>query len=159
MDATKPITQSSSSESSGSSPDAYDPVAPRSTDKSTVAPDFFDKSHQLAQQLSRTQSRYSTKTQDPAADDFDLASHLRLILAKKDSKGILRRAIGVSFENLSVIGDGSGLAYAPTMGDILAAPGRLPAKIKAARHPVRKAILADFNGSVRPKEMLLVLGR
>lgn len=27
------------------------------------------------------------------------------------------------------------------------------------RHPVRKQILANFTGSVKPKEMLLVLGR
>lgn len=36
---------------------------------------------------------------------------------------------------------------------------RLPAAIKAARHPTRKNILVDFEGTVKPKEMLLVLGR
>ena len=123
--------------------------------------DFFDKgAHQeLARRLTRTSIRLSTRTQDPTAADFDYKTHLTHLFRKEEKEGVLRRELGVSFNHLKVTGDGSGLAYGPSMGEILTGPSRIGSAIKAMRHPTRKNILVDFTGAVRPGEMLLVLGR
>ncbi|KAI5479965.1 hypothetical protein MNV49_002255 [Pseudohyphozyma bogoriensis] len=116
-----------------------------------VPTDFFD-SEGLARRLSRTYSTLSTHTQDPSSEDFSYEKHLRHIIRKSDKEGVLRRELGVQFKDLKVTGDGSGI-------EILTGPSRIPAAIKSSRHPVRKNILQGFTGNVKPKEMLLVLGR
>lgn len=121
--------------------------------------DFFDNTGDLQRHLSRTASRFSLKTQDPAGEDFDYKTHLQYVLRKSDANGVLRRNLGVTFEDLHVTGDGSGLAYGPTVGSIFTGVLRIGSAIKASRHPKRKDILQGFTGSLQPKEMLLVLGR
>jgi hypothetical protein len=142
---------------------AQDKIAEASTHGPTRHEDldFFDKAghEELSRRLSRTQSRLSTHTQDPAAADFDYEQHLKHILRKGEKNGVLRRDLGVAFQDLKVAGDGSGLAYGPTVGEIVTGVTRIGAAIKAARHPTRKNILVGFTGTVKPKEMLLVLGR
>lgn len=95
----------------------------RSTPKSKVDLDFFDKegSNELSRRLSRTQSSLSTAsfhTQDPTGDDFDYKQHLRAVLRRGEKEGIINRELGVSFEGLKVTGAGNGLAYGPSMGEI-----------------------------------------
>jgi ATP-binding cassette subfamily G (WHITE) protein 2 (SNQ2) len=114
---------------------------------------FFDAGGNLRQSLSRT------ATQDPTADGFDFKKHLAHVLKKQDREGVLRRELGVTFEGVKVTGDGSGVAYGPSMGEILTGPSRIGSAIKAARHPTRKNILFDITFSIAPTEMLLVLGR
>ncbi|KAL8280941.1 hypothetical protein RQP46_006620 [Phenoliferia psychrophenolica] len=126
--------------------------------------DFFDQGGDLQRTLSRSATRNSvmtTATQDPLAEDgqFDYKSHLQHALRKGDREGVLQRELGVAFADLTVTGDGSGIAYGPTVGAILTGITRIGSAVKASRHPVRKNILSNFTGSVKPKEMLLVLGR
>ena len=126
--------------------------------------DFFDKPghEELARRLSRTASRVSAtsaRTQDPMADDFDYRTHLEYMLRKEGCSGVLRRELGVLFRDLKVTGDGSGIAYGPSMSEILTGVSRIGSAIKSMRHPARKTILQGFTGCVRPREMLLVLGR
>ncbi|TIA05865.1 ABC drug exporter AtrF [Aureobasidium pullulans] len=75
------------------------------------------------------------------------------------------RHVGVIFKNLTVKGVGLGAALQPTVGDIFLG---LPRKIKnlvsrgpkkAAGKPQERTILSDFSGTIKPGEMLLVLGR
>ncbi|KAI1765834.1 ABC-2 type transporter [Hypoxylon sp. FL1150] len=75
------------------------------------------------------------------------------------------RHSGVIFRNLTVKGAGLGASLQPTVGDIfLGLPRFLKnlvtkgPKAATAKPPVRD-ILSNFNGCVRPGEMLLVLGR
>jgi ABC-type multidrug transport system ATPase subunit/ABC-type multidrug transport system permease subunit len=75
------------------------------------------------------------------------------------------RHSGVVFRNLTVKGAGLGASLQPTVGDIFMGLPRFLKNLvtkgpKAAtgKPPVRE-ILSDFNGCVRPGEMLLVLGR
>lgn len=75
------------------------------------------------------------------------------------------RHAGVVFRHLTVKGAGLGASLQPTVGDIFVGPARFAKKFftkgfKAAtgKPPVRD-LLSDFNGCVRPGEMLLVLGR
>lgn len=97
------------------------------TDHYLQSPEFV----QLEQKLTRTTT---THTQDlKNGEEFDLATYLKHVLRKSEKQGILRREIGVVFEGLTVHGNGSGLEYGPSMGEILAGPLRLPAKIKASR--------------------------
>ncbi|OOF99116.1 hypothetical protein ASPCADRAFT_140778 [Aspergillus carbonarius ITEM 5010] len=71
------------------------------------------------------------------------------------------RHLGVVWKNLTVKGVGLGAALQPTITDIILG---LPRLIKGllmggTRGAPLRTILDDFNGCVRPGEMLLVLGR
>ena len=78
------------------------------------------------------------------------------------------RHVGLSFKGLTVKGMGLGAALQPSVGDFLLGIPRLIKGLFTRRryslgagtgkHPVR-TLLDDFNGCVRPGEMLLVLGR
>ncbi|GAA6000108.1 hypothetical protein JCM10207_006055 [Rhodosporidiobolus poonsookiae] len=120
---------------------------------------FFSPDGELQRTVSRQKSGQTTHTQDPLADDFDFSMHLRHLLNKADKNGVKTRELGVTFKNLTVAGKGSGLAYGSSVTGAFMAIPSLPKSIAAARHPKRKVILDDFTGTVRPGEMLLVLGR
>ena len=73
------------------------------------------------------------------------------------------RHVGVVFKNLTVKGVGLGAALQPTLGDpFLALPrailGLLTRQRVGAKPPTR-TLLNNFQGCIRPGEMLLVLGR
>ena len=73
------------------------------------------------------------------------------------------RHVGLTFRHLNVKGMGLGAALQPSLSDpFLTLPrlitSRLRGKKTASQAPIRH-ILHDFNGCVRPGEMLLVLGR
>ena len=74
------------------------------------------------------------------------------------------RHAGVIFKHLTVKGLGIGAALQPTNGDPFMALPRLFKRLfsggpaAAAQKPPLREILTDFNGCIRPGEMLLVLG-
>ncbi|GAA6016702.1 hypothetical protein JCM11491_000212 [Sporobolomyces phaffii] len=121
--------------------------------------DHFSPDGELQRTVSRQESRLTTTTQDPFQEDFDFEKHLKQILRKVDDKGVATRQLGVTFKDLTVTGEGSGLAYNTSLVGGLTAITRLPKAIASLRHPKHKTILNSFTGSVRPGEMLLVLGR
>ncbi|GAA5975740.1 hypothetical protein JCM11641_005856 [Rhodosporidiobolus odoratus] len=123
---------------------------------------FFSPDGQLQREVSRQQTsrtNQTTHTQDPTADDFDFEQHLKHLLKKAGRENVKMRELGVTFKNLTVAGQGSGLAYGQSITGTFQSIPSLPKTLAAARHPKRKVILDDFTGSVRPGEMLLVLGR
>ncbi|KAK4048322.1 ATP-binding cassette transporter snq2 [Microbotryomycetes sp. JL201] len=122
---------------------------------------FMDQEGQneLSRRLSRSYSRLSTHTQDPSSDEFDFKMHLQHALKKGDEHGVVRRTLGVAVKGLNVIGRGSGVKYNTTIGSLALMPFKLGSIVKGLMHPTRKFILKDFEGSVQPGEMLLVLGR
>ena len=67
--------------------------------------------------------------------------------------GLRRRELGVSFENLRVVGLGAAATYQPTLGSMLN-PKTIFEGIQGIRHPALRDILTDFYGVVRPGEML-----
>ena len=75
------------------------------------------------------------------------------------------RHVGVVFKNLTVKGMGLGAALQPTLADpFLTLPRALMGLFRkgpkrAAKGPPVRTLLDDFNGCLRPGEMLLVLGR
>ena len=66
---------------------------------------------------------------------------------------IIKRELGVVFENLSVTGLGAAASYQATLGSTLNPFGILET-IKLARHPPTRTILSGFEGVVSPGEML-----
>lgn len=120
---------------------------------------YFESSDKdLHKTLSRTASRLTTVTQDPHGD-FDYKTHLRHVLKKTNAEGIQTRELGFVLDSVTVQGDGSGIAYGETVGSLITGAVRIIQRIKLARRKVRKNILVDISMSLKPKEMLLVLGR
>lgn len=74
-------------------------------------------------------------------------------MIRHDAQGLERRNLGVSFENLRVVGVGSTYSYQETLGSLLNPINHIE-KIRAKRHPPLHDILSRFEGVVRPGEML-----
>ena len=84
----------------------------------------------------------------------DITSYLpNAPFRRMEESEIHHRTLGVSFENLSVTGLGTSASVQPTLGSALNPFNALSA-IRNARHPPLKEILTDFEGVVRPGEML-----
>jgi ATP-binding cassette subfamily G (WHITE) protein 2 (SNQ2) len=93
----------------------------------------------------------------------DLEEYLQRTVREREASGIIPKKIGVSFQNLTVSGVGSGWVLAETFpqglvglfgGDIVQfVRGLFRSK------PQPKKIIHDFSGVVKPGEMLLVLGK
>jgi hypothetical protein len=64
-----------------------------------------------------------------------------------------RRNLGVSFEDLAVIGLGAEAAYQETLGSLLS-PFNYIERVQNMRHPPLHTILQGFEGVIRPGEML-----
>ncbi|KAJ8294266.1 Brefeldin A resistance protein [Rhodotorula toruloides] len=169
-EAAKP--KSTSSSSSGTLPGSE--PAPIVGDKSSFAQthpnlqrtisrdvpvNYFSPDGDLQRTLSRQQSGWSTHTQDPNADDFDYEKHVRHLLRRAEESGIKQRDLGVTFKDLTVTGEGSGILYGASLTGLVRAIPALPKTIAAMRHPKVKTILDGFTGTLRPGEMTLVLGR
>ncbi|KAE9393362.1 hypothetical protein BT96DRAFT_924054 [Gymnopus androsaceus JB14] len=141
-----------------SSPIISHPNRPRrGSTVSRVSVDHFDP--QGVRELQRTLSKMS-QSQRPlsSARPFDFEKALKQITKKKEGAQIPTRELGVLFEDLTVVGLGSGASYQETLGSTIN-PFNAIASIQSAMHPPTRDILSGFEGVVRPGEMLLVLGR
>jgi ATP-binding cassette, subfamily G (WHITE), member 2, SNQ2 len=131
------------------------------------------KSSRTAQDIFKTLSRRRTSaTGKSEADLKEEHAEIERLMSRmfgKDrqahSEDEKTRHVGVVFRDLTVRGLGLGAALQPTNGDFFMGLPRFFKSIiskgpKAAfgKPPVRE-ILSDFNGVIRPGEMLLVLGR
>ncbi|KZT00050.1 uncharacterized protein LAESUDRAFT_739756 [Laetiporus sulphureus 93-53] len=94
----------------------------------------------------------------PPRDLEDLQKVLRNVMKKKEKLEIKSRELGVVFEKLRVVGLGAIASHQPTIASMLN-PLNLLRQINYLRHPPLRDILTDFEGVVKPGEMLLVLGR
>ena len=135
----------------------------KTTSKGTV------KEDDLFRALSRRRTNNSSRTETEDGNDEEQQEINRLLSrmfghTRQDSEEEKTRHVGVIFKHLTVKGVGLGAALQPTVGDFfLGLPrflrslfGSGPKKI-SGKPPVR-AILNDFNGCIRPGQMLLVLG-
>ena len=114
--------------------------------------------------LTRRRSAASVESQEEHDEIEKLMSRL-FGKARRQSEEDKNRHAGVIFRNLTVKGIGLGASLQPTVGDIFLGLPRFlnnlftkGAKAATAKPPVRE-LLSDFNGCVRPGEILLVLGR
>ncbi|KAI1381532.1 ABC-2 type transporter [Hypoxylon crocopeplum] len=120
----------------------------------------------LIRALSRRRSIGSAAESGEEHDEIErLMSRMFGQARQQQSEEEKTRHAGVIFRNLTVKGAGLGASLQPTVGDIfLGLPRFLKnlltkgPKAATAKPPVRE-LLSNFNGCVRPGEMLLVLGR
>ncbi|KAH9894645.1 ABC-2 type transporter-domain-containing protein [Xylariomycetidae sp. FL2044] len=120
----------------------------------------------LFQVLSRRKTGTSAAESHEEQDEIErLMSRMFGQARQQHSEEEKTRHAGVIFRNLTVKGAGLGASLQPTVGDIfLGLPRFLKnlltkgPKAATAKPPVRE-LLSNFNGCVRPGEMLLVLGR
>ncbi|WFD34805.1 hypothetical protein MCUN1_001649 [Malassezia cuniculi] len=100
-------------------------------------------------------------THDPFSSTakFDLELYLRNIIEDQQSRNNEPREMGLAFRGLTVTGTGVGAKLADTVGSLFTGPIEALMNAKAAFNPPVKHILRDVTGSVKPGEMLLVLGR
>lgn len=126
----------------------------------------FKTEDDLFQAISRRRSTASGAESQEEHDEIErLMSRMFGQARQQQSEEENTRHAGVIFRNLTVKGTGLGASLQPTVGDIFLGLPRFLKNLltkgpKAAtgKPPVRE-LLSNFNGCVRPGEMLLVLGR
>ncbi|KAK9456822.1 ABC-2 type transporter-domain-containing protein [Dipodascopsis uninucleata] len=151
-----------------------EPIRGQTVEIEQAEQDFSELSRELSR-LSRVKSHQSEEksigeyekqiSTDEEQPDFDLSEWIRNDSEKTAQNGVGTKKIGVSFQNLSVVGVDLGSNKAQTVLDALF-DGIGGALVKWARSKVPglspkvplRTILHDFNGLVRSGEMLLVLG-
>lgn len=84
---------------------------------------------------------------------FSLSLHFLILHTRKEGANIPSRHLGVVFEDLTVIGLGSGASYQETLGSTIN-PFNIIKQIHSARHPPTRKILSGFEGVVKPGEMI-----
>lgn len=97
---------------------------------------------------------------DPASENFSTRAWISNLagFTSKDPKRYPCRTAGVSFENLNIFGFGSPTDYQKTVGNVPLEIGAIFRwMMGTGKHQIQ--ILKNFNGLVKPGEMLLVLGR
>ncbi|KAI2473412.1 ABC-2 type transporter [Annulohypoxylon bovei var. microspora] len=121
---------------------------------------------ELFQALTRRRSTASGAESQDEHDEIErLMSRMFGQARQQHSEEEKTRHAGVIFRNLTVKGVGLGASLQPTLGDVFLGLPRFlnnlftkGPKAAFAKPPVRE-LLSNFNGCVRPGEMLLVLGR
>jgi ATP-binding cassette subfamily G (WHITE) protein 2 (SNQ2) len=150
------------------------PIQPARTNDSQKRPGHHSRTssynaEDLFRTLSRRRTSVTSKSDAELQDEHAEIERLMSRMFGKDrqahSEDEKTRHVGVVFRDLTVRGMGLGAALQPTTGDFFLGLPRLVKNFisrgpKAAfgKPPVRE-LLSDFNGAIRPGEMLLVLGR
>lgn len=118
--------------------------------------------------LSRRRTNASStheEQQETKAEIEQLLSSIFGNTRKNGSQEEKTRHLGVVFKNLTVKGQGLGASIQPTNGDFFLGPfraiwGLFTKGSKAGvKKPSIRTLINNFNGCVKPGEMLLVLGR
>lgn len=95
---------------------------------------------------------------DPTKPEFDMYKWARMFVKLAKEEGMSIRQAGFTFKNLNVSGSGNALQLQQDVTDPLMLPFRLGEYFSFNKESERK-ILRDFEGTVGPGEMLIVLGR
>lgn len=135
-------------------------------------PESLSHLNSLTKRLSRRltndeKANISATTED--ADTFDIERILKGFVDKSRDQGIHLRSAGVAWKTLTTIGVDQTTQFAPSVGEILRAIATLPVNIakavggrkaeKGTSSTGTRAIIQDFNGTLKAGEMCLVLGR
>lgn len=102
---------------------------------------------------------YDNYQLDVDADSFDLRRLLHTFTKSSEESGVKLRTLGVTFEDLTVLGKDQSYAYLPTVNDLLTLPLTIFRGIKDLIKCPEREILHEVTGLARSGEMVLVLGR
>ena len=118
----------------------------------------------------RVLSRRRTNVTEISASERDEMNEIERLMSRMfgqtrqaQSEDEKTRHVGVVFKNLTVKGMGLGAAIQPTVGDVFLGLPRLIKGLfsnprRATGKPPIRTLLNNFNGCIKPGEMLLVLG-
>ncbi|KAK5991913.1 ABC multidrug transporter atrF [Cladobotryum mycophilum] len=119
----------------------------------------------LSQRRTNASGAFDPENEEDSQEIERLMSRMFGHARQEQSEEENTRHSGVIFRNLTVKGVGLGASLQPTVGDIfLGLPRKLRnlftkgPKAASAKPPVRE-LISNFDGCVRPGELLLVLGR
>ncbi|KAG8747761.1 hypothetical protein FRC11_012255, partial [Ceratobasidium sp. 423] len=123
--------------------------------------------NELARRLTRQSTRHDEKGDSDGdvekQETFDLLDYLRTTSGQQNEAGFAHKHVGVTFQDLRVIGIGGVKIYVRTFPDAVKefflSPLFIAAPLMGKKPSAPKTILHSFNGAVRPGEMVLVLGR
>ncbi|ORX81260.1 hypothetical protein K493DRAFT_320718 [Basidiobolus meristosporus CBS 931.73] len=110
-------------------------------------------------------SSEATLEEGQGGDDFDLDDFLRSVAQKNEQADIKQKRIGLTFKNLTVVGDKVGKIYAPDCGTPFVGIANLfnpfawKKKEKPAGDDEGRVILHEIDGFCKDGEMIFVLGR
>lgn len=97
---------------------------------------------------------------DTNSPSWTFARHLAALQSGSDTRKQPPSAeMSVLFDNLRVVGAGSGATYQDNVGETARAPVKMVRSLLSRRNDPEKTILHGVDGVVRAGEMLLVLGR
>ncbi|KAG6256961.1 hypothetical protein E4U23_000113 [Claviceps purpurea] len=172
----RPDSSSASSSSSGSQvkqTQTREPIRRRRT---------IQTEDDLVQALSRRRTSRDDRTPEDEEESQEIKRLMSKMFGQKrqeQSQEEQTRHSGVVFRNLTVKGVGLGAGLQPTVGDIFTSlprsianlfrsvfrassgtgDGKAAVKAAVSAKPPVRDLISDFNGCVRPGELLLVLGR
>jgi ABC-type multidrug transport system fused ATPase/permease subunit len=98
---------------------------------------------------------------DTTSSEWTYGGHLAASLRSEDNtrKRPQSAETSVLFDNLRIIGAGSGATYQDSVGETALGPVKLVQSLLSRKKDPEKTILHGIDGVVRAGEMLLVLGR
>lgn len=95
----------------------------------------------------------------PSSKAFDPDKWVRRMIERFAAEGKHAYRTGVKFTNLSVSGTAPAIQLQETVGDFLTAPLNPGKFLSFGKNKSHKQILNQFNGLIKPGELLIVLGR
>ncbi|KAN0064189.1 ATP-binding cassette transporter snq2 [Thecaphora frezii] len=134
--------------------------------------DIKEAEKQFAQ-LQKTLSRQSRQQQhagtgekdvekaNGADDEFDLVEYLRSVQSENSRAGVKSKHIGVSWQDLEVLGSNSMSLHIRTFPDAIVDlfVGPLIKLYTSVKKPTLRKLLQGFTGCAKPGQMVLVIGR
>ncbi|KAF3937032.1 hypothetical protein ABW19_dt0210161 [Dactylella cylindrospora] len=118
---------------------------------------------ELLQSLSRRQTSISGSGTDGEGDNAELERLISTMFGTARQEASVEeqtRHKGVIFKNLTVVGEGLGAAIQPTVASLFYGPFvAIRNLLRGGGRTPKRVLIDDFTGLIKPKEMLLVLGR
>ena len=145
----------------------FSPIVPGGAESSGIHDAHHGRTSWIAasdrNELDRIMTTYSAITDggvlpDPQGDNFDQTKWLQAFVKEFLEQGHAPKEVGISYQNLTVSGNGAALRLQSTLGSLFSTPFRLGESFSLHKKAPR-AILRNFDGILQPGELLIVLGR
>jgi ABC-type multidrug transport system fused ATPase/permease subunit len=155
MSSEKPCRTSSSSDEPGSA------TKPEVNSSKRLSGEQEKSAQNLGWTIRQNVSNLDYDHRDTNLDQWSFDKHLHAIVndLREHKLPPISSGSSVIWRDLQVRGEGAGVTYQQTIGEILRGPVTGIQKLTFHRKPPERVILHNIEGVVREGEMLLVLGR